>query len=386
MKHIFPFLLITLLACAPRFSRCQSREIHPFVRVGSNHIVHFTKPAASSDKKKLLHGTKIESKSTPTILFGKDTNAARTPITPKPTTVTQLISIKGADSTIYVKPTAGADSLFRPTIHPPLFRLWPPQFHPLTHRGYRAALTQSHDTLYINYEIFASASKIPPTDGYPVEGIDFKTKTGDIVKVKPLLGTTGDSIDPKTGNSLGKTHPARFDRKNTYYILVRERLPQVFPLRGFEVGALTAPFQYRPGFNHDTMNVSGHVPGQVNTDVNLALYAGWKVGKVVYRYDRRAPVAPSKYTGSIGPFFSVSKVTLDASNTKLSTNRNKKEVYRSIASLSAGGAFLLDFNGIRAGLLVGWDFASGSREWDFSGRPWFGFGLGYGIPLFQASK
>lgn len=80
--------------------------------------------------------------------------------------------------------------------------------------------------------------------------------------------------------------------------------------------------------------------------------------------------------------FGITSVTVDSASTR---GFITKSTDRSALTPSVG--FLLDFNGVQAGLFVGSDLISRKDEtkWRYHGRPWFSLGLGYTILTKQSA-
>jgi hypothetical protein len=176
----------------------------------------------------------------------------------------------------------------------------------------------------------------------------------------------------------------KFDRNGSYTIKLDNREYVSYNKRGFEFGAVTIPFKYRFG---ETKTVNGKeikVNNEFIADANLGLFAGYKLAKYRVRYEGGKLKDLSNLGCTLGAFLNVSSSSIDSLSTTLSDAPLKKDEKFSIGVISPGlGAMFTVYN-VQIGGFIGWDFGFGENgeKWNFNGRPWIGFGLGYSLSSF----
>ncbi|MES2379460.1 MAG: hypothetical protein V4538_00360 [Bacteroidota bacterium] len=176
----------------------------------------------------------------------------------------------------------------------------------------------------------------------------------------------------------------KYDRNGNYSIKLKNRQYLSYKKKGFEFGAITIPFKYR---FEDTKTVNGQevkANSEFIADANLGLFAGYKFSRYRVRYEGGKLKDLSNLGCTLGGFLNVSSASIDSLSTTFSDNPLKTDEKLSIGLISPGlGAMFTVYN-VQIGGFVGWDFGFGQngKKWNFNGRPWVGFGLGYSLSSF----
>lgn len=176
----------------------------------------------------------------------------------------------------------------------------------------------------------------------------------------------------------------KYDRSGSYTVQLDNREFVSYKKRGFEFGAVTIPFKYRFG---DKKTINGQeikVNDEFIADANLGLFAGYKLAKYRVRYEGGKLNDLSNLGCTLGTFLNISSTSIDSLSTILSDKPLKKDEKSSIGIISPGlGAMFTVYN-VQIGGFIGWDYGFGQngKKWNFNGRPWIGFGLGYSLSSF----
>jgi len=123
-------------------------------------------------------------------------------------------------------------------------------------------------------------------------------------------------------------------------------------------GNLLLPVKYRPAFEKN--------PDRITTDVSA--------GPALSLRFRMSPYQPIYLHPAA--FFGMTIINVTPSNRTVFTD----SVGDNIAlGFTYGGGIIFEINSFQAGILFGFDIASGneSRYWIYNHRPWLSFGLGY---------
>lgn len=176
----------------------------------------------------------------------------------------------------------------------------------------------------------------------------------------------------------------KYDRNGTYTIKLDNREYVSYNKRGFEFGAVTIPFKYRFGDNKTVNGQEVKVNNEFIADANLGLFAGYKFAKYRVRYEGGKLKDLSNLGCTLGAFLNVSSTSIDSLSTTLSDEPLKKDEKFSIGVISPGFGAMFTVYNVQIGGFVGWDFGIGQngKKWNFNGRPWIGFGLGYSLSSF----
>ncbi|SFB50617.1 hypothetical protein [Algoriphagus aquimarinus] len=146
----------------------------------------------------------------------------------------------------------------------------------------------------------------------------------------------------------------------------------------WEMAALTIPIKYRPGISKN----SSKVPSQAATEFNVSTYIGRTWGRLKYKNQAFEKIKPAGQAFSVGGFLGFNVVELDSTSTSLKAEKALKEK-ETIVALSSGAGIVYNIMDFDFGLFLGWDIGFGEtgRKWNYSGRHWIGFGLGYNISM-----
>jgi hypothetical protein len=205
----------------------------------------------------------------------------------------------------------------------------------------KANIKQSNDTLYINYWLNKEYNEI----------CDKKSDTFNECICNPPR-------DP-----------------NTYFILLKDRQYASFRHTRFEFGALTIPFKARWQSKKNNQSI----PADFSIDFNASMYFGWAFGKTKFYYYKNHDKQPTSRMFSFGFFTGFSQVKLDSTNTYTDIAPVLKE--KNVPALSLGMALMANIRSFSFGVFPGWDIVFGptGSKWNYNGRPYLGFGIGYKI-------
>ena len=180
----------------------------------------------------------------------------------------------------------------------------------------------------------------------------------DAISVHAIVNTTVDSV-PLMKLPLGNAQSPIFQK-----IILKKQ--------GLDLDFTSVLMKYRP-------SVSG-LPAQLTTDLNLALYAGWRWDR--YKLvNEKTPLG--KYRCKISNrgydvgFFAGPGATLISSFT---TNGNRVDEYNGMI-IQAGFAGFLETNVASFGLAVGFDhlLSPDRNVWIYNRKPWLGFVVGVAL-------
>ena len=162
------------------------------------------------------------------------------------------------------------------------------------------------------------------------------------------------------------------------YIKLENRQYIKLRFQELELSALTIPFKYRFEIEKGDLKA----PSQASIDFNLGTYLGYSWGTLKYRNQASEKFKPYGQSISLGVFASMSVQELDSSSTFLQQNEaltSKQNVFY----FSPGFGVVYDVMDFNIGFFLGWDIGLGSvaQKWNYSGRPWIGFGFGYNLGM-----
>jgi hypothetical protein len=145
-----------------------------------------------------------------------------------------------------------------------------------------------------------------------------------------------------------------------------------FKKQGLDIDISTVLMKYRPSI--------GELPAQLTTDLNLAMYAGWRFD--YYPLEHRKDPLKRNYTnirnhGFDFGFFTGPGTTLISP----STTRNQRNDEYNGMIVQAGFAGFIESNIASFGLAVGCDYLlSADRElWIYQNKPWVGLVVGVAL-------
>lgn len=176
----------------------------------------------------------------------------------------------------------------------------------------------------------------------------------------------------------------KYDKNGTYMIKLDNREFVSYDKRGFEFGALTIPFKYRFGFTKSVNEQEIKVNDEFIAEVNLGLFGGYKFAKYRVRYEGGKLKDLSNLGCTVGAFLNLSSTSIDSISTVISEQPLKKDEKTSIGVISPGLCVTFTVYNVQIGGFMGWDlgFGQNGKKWNYNGRPWIGFGLGYSLSSF----
>jgi hypothetical protein len=149
-----------------------------------------------------------------------------------------------------------------------------------------------------------------------------------------------------------------------------------------QAGILTIPFKYQFGGKsyYTKTNRLDTVPNDVSTNINVGLCVGWRYGATKFYYDQNK--THNNISQMLGVFFAPTLIALNSSNTFDSTSKSSNQL-----GFSIGAGYLFELKTINFGFFGGIDLPTHSaRNWFYSKRIWFGFGLGVNLAMFTQGK
>ena len=158
-----------------------------------------------------------------------------------------------------------------------------------------------------------------------------------------------------------------------YFIKLNNRQSRPFYFTNWEIGALTIPLKYRPGFTRNEIDVSP----LLDTEINMNLFVGYRMGRVSYTYDQHKKMLTNMWSVSVGGFVGLGTQKIDSISTSTALAPLTSE--KNVPLLSYGAGAVFNLSDLSLGLFLGVDNGLGKTadKWDFDNRFWFGVGLGY---------
>jgi hypothetical protein len=145
-----------------------------------------------------------------------------------------------------------------------------------------------------------------------------------------------------------------------------------FKKQGLDLDISTVLMKYRPAI--------GELPAQLTTDLNLALYAGWRYDYFLVK-PRKNPLGKTTVSvdnrGFDFGFFAGPGTTLISPFT---TRNRRSDEYNGMI-LQAGLAGFIESNMASFGLAVGYDYLLSKNRaiWIYNNKPWVGFMIGVAL-------
>ncbi|MBC7410983.1 MAG: hypothetical protein H7331_00825 [Bacteroidia bacterium] len=145
-----------------------------------------------------------------------------------------------------------------------------------------------------------------------------------------------------------------------------------FSKRSFDVDFLTMPLKYRPKQNN--------IPAQLNTNLNGAIYAGFRTDKFDITYNKselhKLERVINHYGFSFGVFTGLGNTAVNATTTNnlLITDYDGLVWIKGIAGIVA-------INTVTVGVSLGFDnlIDSNNNKWIYENKPWFGLAFGLNL-------
>lgn len=159
------------------------------------------------------------------------------------------------------------------------------------------------------------------------------------------------------------------------------------PKRSVKFGPVTIPLKYRFGRSATIDGVKRTAKDECIADANIGLFGGYKFARYRVRNDGGKLRDRSSLGGSIGAFLSLSSTMIDSLSTHISPEPLDGDEKYNIGVISPSFGVMFSPYNVQIGGFLGWDFGFGSnrKKWNFHGRPWLGFGLGYNLGAFWKS-
>ena len=146
----------------------------------------------------------------------------------------------------------------------------------------------------------------------------------------------------------------------------------MFKKQGLDIDISTGLMKYRPSI--------GELPAQLTTDLNLAVYAGWRFD--YYTLEARKDPLKRSYAkiGNRGfdfGFFAGPGTTLISPF----TTRNKRSDEYNAMIVQGGFAGFIESNMVSFGLAIGYDYllSPDRNNWIYQNKPWVGFMIGVAL-------
>ena len=155
--------------------------------------------------------------------------------------------------------------------------------------------------------------------------------------------------------------------------------PFHFSKTSIDIDLTSVLFKYRPTRSWTTP-VSGHLPGQLVTDFNAAIYAGPRFDKynIIAQQD---PLGKCRYR-VVNRGFDVGILAgLGTTPINPFTTRNQLTTEYSALLIQTGLAAFIETSFASFGISGGFDFITGSqrRYWVYQGKPWIGLVIGIAL-------
>jgi hypothetical protein len=172
----------------------------------------------------------------------------------------------------------------------------------------------------------------------------------------------------------------KYDNSADYSIKLENREFISYQKSSVEFGPITIPFKLRFGYTKNNIPVKQ----EFSADLNIGVYAGYKLGRYRVRYEGTSLKDLSTLSCSIGGFLNLSTASLDSVSTTAGKVPFTKDEKATIGVLSPGIGLMLSVYNFQIGAFLGVDvgFGSYAKSWNFNNRPWLGFGIAYNLSSF----
>ncbi|HTN17264.1 MAG TPA: hypothetical protein VL092_06265 [Chitinophagaceae bacterium] len=176
----------------------------------------------------------------------------------------------------------------------------------------------------------------------------------------------------------------KYDRTGTYVLELQNREYIAYNHQSFVLGALAIPFKYRFGYTKGNTTVKD----DIIAGFNIGVFGGYKITRSSIINKKNTYVLRNHTSLRVGPFINLSSATLDSVTTTAGDKPFLGADKQNIAVLSPGAGVMMDVRGVQIGVYGGWDIGIGApaRSWNYQGRFWLGFGLGYKLTDLFAQK
>ena len=219
--------------------------------------------------------------------------------------------------------------------------------------------------LFASCKTFEKASIHGLTSGY----YNLKTENKSVQSV--YLDVTNDKIDvyDHIKQQGVKEQLLAIPLQNTDSLLINE---MVFKKQSLDIDITSILLKYRPSIHG--------LPAQLNTDLNMALYVGWRYDKY-HIMSKKDPLGNwhQKINSAgydIGLFAGPGTTMINP----FTTNNKRIDEYSGMI-MQAGVAGFIESNVASFGLAIGYDYLLNSDRiiWIYHKKPWMGFVVGIAL-------
>ncbi|MEO7311182.1 MAG: hypothetical protein ABIX01_12345 [Chitinophagaceae bacterium] len=234
----------------------------------------------------------------------------------------------------------------------------------------------SFPTLFIAAILLCSCGIIRKAPKYSFADGYYYTDLGGYGQTKVYVENSEDSITAysiENGQKIFSTDTSRtavrsFPQGSSKSITNAVNFKQV----GFDVDFLTIPFKVRPA--------RAGIPAQFTTDLNGAVYLGYRADKYQLSYKQTPTNRYEKQTTHFG--FSMGFFTgLGGTAMNESVTDNQVTYQYNGIAWSKGLAGIFGINNFTIGVTLGWDHLVDKNKsvWIYQGRPWLGLAFGLNL-------
>lgn len=184
---------------------------------------------------------------------------------------------------------------------------------------------------------------------------------GDKIMIYPWLyyGVDVDSLN-------------QFFKENDVYIKMEDRINYNFKYSSYQLGIVTLPLKW----------YMDSKLGNVETSINAMVNAGYKWGKsrfIKFPYEEKAREYKTAFSFNL--LAGISKIELN----KINTSEAEVQIEEAnIAAISLAASFGIHYGNFIFMPTIGFDIPTSNRkDWNFSGTPWLGIGVGYNFLKFN---
>ncbi len=206
-----------------------------------------------------------------------------------------------------------------------------------------------------------------------VDGIYLQKKAGQLRKVYVDIEDDVLRVHP-TQTLANETVTDTLNTSDFYPTQIKEESTErsFFSKQSFDVDFLTIPLKYR--------FAQADVPAQLNTNLNGAVYFGYRIDKYVVSYKpdffRRSLRNITHYGFSFGIFNGLGNTAMTPTNT---FNRINQEYDGIVWNKGLAGIFAI--NNFTLGISVGIDnlLDKNKKAWIYESKPWVGIAFGLNL-------
>lgn len=143
-----------------------------------------------------------------------------------------------------------------------------------------------------------------------------------------------------------------------------------FSKNTLDIDFLTIPLKYRP--------IQNDIPPQLNTNLNGAVYLGYRTDKYTVSYAANPLKKSDRYINhygfSMGIFSGIGNTAINSTNSKFSSDYDGIVWNKGVAGIFA-------INNFTVGLSVGFDnlLDKNKKTWVYESKPWFGLAFGLNL-------